>query len=602
MLGGLRKLYLQRALQAGLPEHTLGQRALAIYSELSLETSRHSSTWATVLRNIMPEINNIFQSGAGTTIRSNQVYASEPAIFISDLVDFLFQAMFSETTPWFRGKFITPQGVTVDRSLIDHKTKITVDEILGSMRYWIERSGFYEECKTTFLHDFLLGNAALQSMASWQDFVVADTVISRLAIGRDSAKRVETVCEIMAYEDWEIMKRYGQEALMLFERGSTVKPGQTQSPLPPMPTNGLMGGVTDVGGSVSPAALGSGRKVKEVVKLNIPNTPWARLPFLPEFPEMGVLCILVTRTTGRILDVEAHPVMPFGITRDTTINGESYGRGLGMRLLPVVSVLNSKKRVELNSDAIQSQSPLVVKGPGFVKQPGALRPYELLQMHGNSDVTPLFDRASLMQRSRSMVEDELMTLERGVRKSKMEIEYKSHMTASEFTTRKDDNLGIFTPTVNRFFRQAAHPILNNLLGWMMATGKAPPLPTSLMQGRLKLNLETYSVFSAGADKESAANIMRAFGPLWEFIEARPDLLDNLNFDKFLRSNLTKYELSKFTYPQERVDEARERRYQQQVAMQKQQVQGAAKGRMKAQEESAKAEATMGGGGGSFVAV
>lgn len=594
MLRGLRNEYL-RSIGPG-KEAFVCNTIRELHGRLTQTTNQWTYLWKTILRYFYPTMDNIFLEGQGGTVRSNEVYSSEQSTLVNDYVDFLLKSMFPETAPWFRAGFITENGLPIERSELDVETLRYADDIVMMCRHWLKKAGFYEQVRSSLIHDTLLGNSAMQAILSWNEISFMDVPISRIGIGRDSVRRIDSVTEVFKYHEWEIIKRFGREALALFER---PKKGINQNQR--LPSMGGWGFGQNTVGAVAPFnAGGSGtdwlQKTKDVIRYYTPNKSYSPIPHNEAFyPEMDYLCFLVTFNTGRLLDVEVHPTLPFGISEGAVVQGEDFGRGIGNLMLPDVSVLNAKKKMEYTADAIQSQSPLLVKGSGFVKSPGDhLRPFQKIYLHRNTEMQPLYDRAPLMQRAHTTFETEVEGVGKGFRKDRIDVALADRMTATEYVRRRDGSHGLFAPTAGRFYRQTAKPCLDTLISWLIVTDKAPAMPAELMSGKVKFHLETFSTFSYSQESEVGENLVRAFGPLLEIFPERQDLLDNLDADAYLRSSLSRNELARFVPSKDAVRDIRDFRARQEMAMQRGMPTGADKGAQKFEAQKVFNELATGG--------
>lgn len=604
MIQGLKKEYLD-SIGGSIHEKVVCRDVRQIYSKLNQETQRWSSLWKTILQYSYPTLDNIYQEGTANLIKSNEVYSSDHSVLIRDYVQFLLKSMYPETMPWIKNRFVTHTGIPIPRSEVDSQALQYADMAISAMRYWLKVGGFYEQAEGNLNHDTLLGNSAMQAVASWDEISFIDVPISRLAIGRDSVGRVDTVGEVFAFEDWEIVKKFGKDALPLFRKprqDNRISPREFVAPRWPMA--GQNRGAPESAGAGAGQTVGfnapygqASKEFSRLIKLFTPNRPWSRLPNNPNFyPEMEYVVFNVTEDTGRLVDVEVHPVLPLGISKDIGVNGELYGRGLGNLLLPDISVLNSKKKIELRAEGIQSQSPIVMKGKGFQKPPqgNSLRPYQLLHVHRDTEMAPLYQRSPLTNNAHSSYDKELESLARGLRKDKIEVALADRMTAEEYTQRKDSSWGLFSGLAGRHYKQVAHPCLNALFSWLIMTEKLPPMPLSLVEGTVRFNIETYSVFSYGSESEVGQNLMRAFGPLMGLIESQPQLLDVLDSEKFLRANLSRFELSRFVRSEDSVSDVRQRRMEELLAQRQDPVE---KAQGKYLEEETRKSLTESGGEG-----
>ena len=249
---------------------------------------------------------------------------------------------------------------------------------------------------------------------------------------------------------------------------------------------------------------------------------------------------------------------PFGVASDIRVAGEAYSRSTAGRFLPDVGVLNRKKQAELVVDSLVAQSPLVMKGRGFVKPIGRnLRPWQLLHIKENTELGPLFDNNSLYQRTRSIYESELETLRQGTRQNKMDVALSDRMSATEYQQRQDASWGIFQPTADRIFEGMASPILKATLNYAIMQGLLPQPPDELVDGASNLSLTMLSAFMYGQPSERGQNLARALAPIAAFAEKDPEFLESFNKEKFLAASFADLELSEFVRTKSELAEFRQ---------------------------------------------
>ena len=601
MLRGLRDHYLH---SIGGPtwETALVREVLKVHHMNSNDTSTYKSTFEIIQRLISPNMNNIYNSVGIHNLRSNLIYTSHPETYFNDLIDFYLRSLFPETSPWLRKRFVGPNGLPIDQSKLDIRTVQFGDDFINLKRYWLRASGFYEAAKDFLWGYFTIGNAAMQALQSLNEFNVINVPIARLAVILDSAGRVAGCGEIFAYEDWEVRKLYGDGALGLFSKDVRTPQhyvngnpwGFSQSTA--LGTEGLLNSVG------APRTGFQESRIKQVLKLFVPNRPWMDIPHSNDFyPEMGYICYNIALKTNRLLDVEVFPEFPFGIAMDSRPQGEKYGRGLGHRVFADCSVLNEKKAIELQGIGLAAQPPAIVKGKGFKgQQRNSIRPNEVLNVHNDTEVTVLSDYARFYTQNRSSYEEELLFLREAAGRDRMEIQLQDRMTADEYNRRQDVAWSLNLPTAGRIYK-GVEPVLNNLASWLFVTGKMPEIPGAIADGVVRFEVVPYSVFSYGQDSELGQNLLRALGPLREFIPAQPELLDNLDLDSFMRASLGTYEMARFVPSRKQVEVAREKRMQREIAI-KQAGQAGPEERAQNAVTEAQAKQEAGQGTGSYVAV
>ena len=304
--------------------------------------------------------------------------------------------------------------------------------------------------------------------------------------------------------------------------------------------------------------------VKKVLKFYTPNNGLSGIPNNPNFyPEMDYLCFIIAEKTNRLIDVEAMPALEFGISRAQVTPGESYGRGIAGVLLPDVSVLNEKKKIELEAESQNSQTPYFGKGQIELTPGQRIKPHQYIKGHRDADLRPLFQGNRNALNASQALQNEANFIAMGLQRDKMqEPEPKSHRTATEFIQYRDGQGKVFALDSNRYYRQLAVPVINGLLYWLVATQRIPEMPTQLLESDLKIEFEPVNAFTYGQESETGQNVQRAFAPVAPFIEVEPELLDVFDKENYLRGNLSRYELTKYVNSREQVAQKRQARAKQ----------------------------------------
>ena len=103
MLKGLRNKYLEEMGKANgrITESDITHAVLNRYNKIDSDALTWRNLWQTILRFFYPALNNVYFSGSGGDVRFNEVFASEPTTYLTEVNDFMFRAMFSEGFPWF---------------------------------------------------------------------------------------------------------------------------------------------------------------------------------------------------------------------------------------------------------------------------------------------------------------------------------------------------------------------------------------------------------------------------------------------------------------------------------------------------------------------
>ena len=611
MLKGLRTKYLQETDKAfgKVTEADIVHAVFNKFSQIDSEAMTWRNLWQTILRFFYPGLNNVQIDYTGGDIRFNEIFASEPTTYLTEVNDFIYRAMFPEGYPWFGIGVFDHYGRRVPKGKLSTNFLRHLQDAEDVLRDMMLQGNFYPECRTALLHFLLLGNAILR-VAPWGKEAgavrVADCPVHRIGVQRDSMGKVYCLAWAESLDRWQIYRDYGAEGWNLFRKtGGAANPDNYLNQVTREIFGATGGGVTSGYGTtgtfmpLGTAQSGVKRDVEDTIRLMIPNDRMTGVPNPGTvFPELGYVCYVITRQTKRLLDVEMYSDLPFGVASDLRVTGEAYGRGMCGRVLPDVGVLNKKKQIELIADSVTAQSPVVIAGQGLSRPIGKkLLPFQQIHAKSNTSVAPLFDVDALMRRTKAIYEDEKLSVAEGMRRDKINLEMSDRMTLGEFSQRRDISQSIFQPQAGVIYTELIHPILKSALNYAYMVGKLPPPPPELLLSGLRFKIETYSMFSYGQNLEKGMNFSRAMAPLGEFPKFQPEILDNIDFNALLRANLANYGLADILLGEAQVESLRDRRAQT-MAQQRggggSQMTGAQKGRQKAEAEAVYRETAAAG--------
>ena len=573
MLKGLRNKYLEATSKsfAKVTEADIAHAVFNKFNKIDYDALSWRNLWKTILKFHYPALDNVYFSTTGGDIRFNEIYASEPTTYLTEVNDFMYRAMFPEGYPWFGVAVFDHYGRRVSKAKLSTSFLQHLQDAEDVLRDLLLHANFYPQVRTSLMHFNLLGNAILRVSPGVGDIgaiAVTDCPVHRMGVQRDSLGSVYALAWTEAMDRWQIYRDYGPEGWGLFRK--TGGPGNPENYLNPI-TREVFGagggGITASGGMPGTfMPLGAsqpkgGIDTEDVIRLILPNTKDTGIPNPGTvFPELKYICYVVTQKTKRLLDVEMYSDLPFGVASDTRVVGEAYGRGMCGRLLPDVGVLNKKKQIELVADSVTAQSPIVVSGQGLSRPVGnTLKPFQMIHAKSNTTVGSLFNADAIMRRTKAIYEDEKLSVAEGMRRDKINLEMADRMTLGEFSQRRDISQSIFQPDSGVIYTQLIQPILKAALNYAYMVGRLPPPPQELLLSGLKFRIETYSMFSYGQNLEKGMNFSRAMAPLGDYPQIQPEILDNIDFNGLLRANLASYGLSDILKDESAVEAEREAR-------------------------------------------
>jgi hypothetical protein len=230
---------------------------------------------------------------------------------------------------------------------------------------------------------------------------------------------------------------------------------------------------------------------------------------------------------------------PALVPRWTKTHGEIYGRGPGHTALPDVKTLN--KAVELNLKAWDKEidPPLLVRNDG-VFGPVRLIPSGItLVSDPERDVKPLLSNAR---------HDVTAIQVEALRSSIKDIFYNNqlqlpgpnpqYMTATEVELRYQLMQRILGPTLGRLESELLGPLVKRAFLMMLRDGALPRPPDLVVQairaGLSEVDIEWEGALPRAQRFADVQAVQRAMAVLAPIAQAKPEVLDNFDFDRVAR--------------------------------------------------------------------
>ena len=143
---------------------------------------------------------------------------------------------------------------------------------------------------------------------------------------------------------------------------------------------------------------------------------------------------------------------------------------------------------------------------------------------------------------------------------------KTNMTATEISERQQEKIMMMGPILHRLQEELLDPLIDLIFGVMLDNGLIAPPPEQI-QG-LELRVRYISVLAQAQEAVGVNQIKRVMESALAISQARPDILDNFNFDEIAKQlNEMEGAPAKLILDQEAIDELRAQRQQVQAAQQ-----------------------------------
>ena len=250
-----------------------------------------------------------------------------------------------------------------------------------------------------------------------------------------------------------------------------------------------------------------------------------------------------------IIDEGGYEEMPYAIPRLFLMSGDGYGRGMGWNALPDVKMLNTMEKTGLRAWQKGTDPPLVAPdeglslpvktGPGGItynsnwdKQGAELRP---LYGTGQFQMLPNFEQKC--EQKRNQIREfffykQFRTQQEG-----------QPRTAQEIIQIASENLKILGPLLNRFMEELLKPIIIRSFWILYRQGKFPKLMQLMLnnaQTPFAFKIVYLSPIAKAQRLYESQELQNALSFIMPAVQIKPELLDNLNADKYYETITTLY--------------------------------------------------------------
>lgn len=240
--------------------------------------------------------------------------------------------------------------------------------------------------------------------------------------------------------------------------------------------------------------------------------------------------------SAKPLSMRGFVEQPFTAARWSTQSNDSYGRSVGMDVLPDIIQLQVETKRKAEAIEKQVRPPLLASMqlknqpssilPGHVTYVDSLGPGE--GMRSIYDVNPdisgmMNDLAAIQQRiQKGFFNDLFLMLEQG----------NGQMTAYEVAQKVQEKLQVLGPVIEGLLSESLKPKLKRIFGILKRRGMIPPPPDSLKN--MPLDIEFVSMLALAQKAAATGGLERIAGLIGNMVAVYPQVKDNLDPDAFIR--------------------------------------------------------------------
>lgn len=223
--------------------------------------------------------------------------------------------------------------------------------------------------------------------------------------------------------------------------------------------------------------------------------------------------------------------MPYAVPRWTKTSGEKYGRGPGMEMLPDIKMVNRMMETTLKGAQKMIDPPMGVEDDGVIGNV-RLTPGGITIIRAGAQFPQPLIKDTHVDFGYQMIEDVRKRIRSGFFVDQLQLKDGPQMTATEASLRAEEMLRLMGPVLGRQHFEFLRPVIERNFGIMYRRGLLPPIPKKIQGRRFDVR---YSSLAARAQRASdGQNFARALQLAAPIINAKPEVLDNINGDKTLR--------------------------------------------------------------------
>jgi hypothetical protein len=492
------------------------------YSALKTERSSWYTHWRDLTRYLLPRSGRFFVTDRNRSDRSfyNAIYDNTGTRALRTLGAGMMSGISSQARPWFRLS-------THDPDLAEFwPVRVWLDDVAERMYGEFERGNTYR---------------VLHSM--YEQLGVYGTAVSMvLPDARYTLHHYPIACgEYCLQQDYQgrIIAMYRE-----FEKtvGEVVKEFAIRRP----------DGTRDLSNlSVAVRTAWDQRQLENPVQILHVIEPRADQdrnldsPFAKDMPWRSVFIELTSNDENKLLRDSGFNRFPILAPRWVVDGGDVYGTSPGMEALGDIRQLQQQQLRKGQAIDYQVKPPLQVPSslknrdvegyPGGISyyEPGMTLPFDQITPNGGIrsafEVTLdlshlLVDMQDCRQRINAAMYVDLFLMLANISDTTMR-------TAAEIAVRHEEKLTMLGPVISRLHNEALQPLIDMMFDEMWNQGKLPPPPDELL-GQ-DLTVEFVSILAQAQQQIGSTNMDRFMGNVMAVSQVRPDVLDKINFDKWV---------------------------------------------------------------------
>lgn len=485
---------------------------LARLSVLKAERSTWDTHWSDLGRHILPRSPRFFPTDRNRTTSSSygSILDNTATRATRVLSAGLMAGMTSPARPWFR---LTTQDPDLRRS---HSVRVWLDEVVERMQRVFSRSNIYRALQQVYEELGVFGTSCMLVLSDYEAVVHCyPLTIGEFCLQQDYQGRIVTVYREFERTVGEVIKEFGYENCSDAVQNA-FNSRQHESPV----------------------------RILHVIE---PRADQERNPQSPTAVNMPWRSVYmeISGESNKLLRESGYRLMRVLAPRWQVSGGDVYGISPGMEALGDIRQLQQQQLRKSQAIDYKTKPPLQVPQsikdrdfdglPGGVTyyEPGTILPFDQVTPQGgirtafevSLELEPLLvDIQDVRMRIKQAFYEDLFLM--------LATRDPSRMTATEVLERQEEKLLMIGPVIERMTNELLEPLIDITFQEMLNVGALPPPPEELIG--IELSVEFVSILAQAQKAVGITAIQQFVTDLLTVAQSRPDVLDNVDFDAWVR--------------------------------------------------------------------
>jgi hypothetical protein len=469
------------------------RKLLEQFETIKGQRKNWDSHWNEIAPLLIPRKDDVWRSRTAGEKRSNQIYDAT-AIHSNELLASALHGMLSNpATKWFE--------LTTGEPELDERddVRLWLQKTEDKMHAIINNSNFHSVIHETYLDLGAFGTGTIFVEEDKERIVhFKSRPIWEVYISENSDGIIDTFYHISYWKIRQIIQAFGEDNLPdELKRDAKVNP----------------------------------HKEVEVVHCVIPREEVNELKGSRGMPWASYHVI---RNPEAVISESGFREFPGAISRWTKTAGEMYGRSPAMKSLPDIKMINQVMKTTIRSAQKTVDPPMIAVNDGILLplniNPGGFS----YKRPGTETPEPLFT-GSRVDFGFQMLEQLKLQIRQAFFIDQLQLNEGPQMTATEVAQRTEEKLRLLGPILGRQQFELLRPIIDRIFAVCFRKKQFGESPEVLSGKDLQVR---YSSQIAKAQRLSdSQNLQRALEIVFPLAQAKPDVLDNFNFDQIARDTM-----------------------------------------------------------------